>query len=325
MTSSPSYATTYHQSKSLSLLRRMLNNPYDVQSYALLWSIVANMVLNQECGDCTGFRINLSGLKHVIAFFGGTDALRTDNLRASIFVEGLSKTLTNQSDSFSRLSTPQHHAMLLQQFSTPSSTNNIRSLSMPEGLSIQYHAGELSPSTAFQIHAALHLIRRSYQRIRNASTLPKQDDGDETIKFQVESDLMGIIDYGVMTDIEYILCVGVLIKLAATPPVGVVRQELCACSKVPLLIKRLADIASIGCAQDTRIPLLWTCLVIMEMPMNIPPCFGLRISLLKHVMTHISVWVNWEHVRASLAKIYLDDGVEPIWKRCWEDILQQSQ
>lgn len=98
ITGSPSYATTYHQSKSLSLMGNMLQTPSNVQGYALLGCIIGNMALNQECRDWTSFNINLKGLRQVIAIHGGADALRNENLRASIIVEDISKTLVDQND-----------------------------------------------------------------------------------------------------------------------------------------------------------------------------------------------------------------------------------
>lgn len=149
--------------------------------------------------------------------------------------------------------------------------------------------------------------------------LSNRNDDDTKIKLQTESFPLRMVDCHSLTDIRFILCVGILIKPAAIPSLGKLRKDLCPGFKVFALVHKLREIAAAGSTQDARTALSWTSVAIMEMPINIPPGFGMRLSLLRFVMSQASVWADRNNNRHALARIYMNDDMETSWKSCWEE------
>lgn len=305
-----------HQNKSLSLIRTIIDQPKKLYDYSLFWTVVLNMVTNQESGDWVSFEINFRGLQQIIALLGGRDVLRCKNYRAYIFSEGMctaSRALTIEPPMESAISSATPPAQ--QQTLVKNIISSTRAVEISEGLLTLFQMKLIGNNIASCLSEAIQILRQSRQG-------EVQGTEAETQKYIMQSALLEYLEGRCLRFAEYTLCLGLLLKLVCTPPFGYTRRVLYTGQKAFLLVSTFRDMVMADMWEVLRAPVLWTCLAIMGMHVDAGLSFNVRLSLLQPTILEISNQQPlWRNIRGPLDRIYLDAELEILWSKTWEMIV----
>lgn len=305
-----------HQNKSYSFIASKLARQDRTVDPSLLSSIAAHLIMNQACGDWSSYETNLNGLNQIVVHMGGLETLRNTNRHAYDHVLGLQKMFVNYSTQVTSEARPlrrlimlrPYSAVLVGPFSLPSTT-------LPVELMSLIARGEMRHDVATCLGEAIALLGELRSSTSSNPTSASQ-------KSSVESALLDLLESRPLMFAEYILAVGLLVKLTVTLPSGEIRGALRADPIASWLVSEFAELAMTEDVAKLKAPVLWTCLVIMEMPFNVGPNLGIRISLLRRIVLEVSGQSIWRENRKMLARIYLDTEFEMLLSKCWEKILQ---
>lgn len=313
------YKILYHQNKSITLVQAMLRDNRKIQDDSVLHTVLGNILINQACDDWGSFAINFSGLNQVIALTGGFDALKHRNPHTYELFEGLKRALDDRALNYQEkpatvpaagTSVPSlrdHHA-LTQSSSRPSKTSQ-ELVTLPQ---------PVHDDVAGIIKQALQML----QGVRSPNMLLTADHTKQ--KNSIETILQNLVNERNLTLFEYSLCLGLLIKLASIMPFGEVRITRWTATRTLSLFSTFRKMCSAASTNECKGPILWTCLVILEMPLGASPRFSTRLSLLRDIMLCVSANLDWSEIRQMLSQIYLDSDLEIMWGRLWEKVLHQD-
>lgn len=206
----------------------------------------------------------------------------------------------------------QHMSTSVSQFSLP--------LGLPEKLVALSKTGDMCNDIAIRLGEAISFLGRA--RLTNTSVATC-----ETMQHQknmIESVLLYWLNNRNLMVAEYSLCLGLLIKLAITTPYGDTNPLLWTDSKAFSLISTFRNMVAGASVDDIEGPIMWTCLVILEMPLFASPGFSTRLALLQDIMLNASAQLQWTEIRCLLEQIYLDAELETVWSKLWAKVLHQN-
>lgn len=314
----PPYASLFHQQKSLSLLRQVLDDDENALRDSTIWTIIGNLELNRLCDDWVSLNINRKGLERVITLIGGMEALKKRNYRAYIFVTGFSNIVPREDTAAPGLGSE----VTVQAADNTASDRRIGlSEDGPDGISQLHQEEKLSEVCATTLVRSANLVRMSNSWVGDTLVGPDYDSL-ETEKPRVEQVLWDMLHDTNLNDVEYTLCLGMLVKLATSSPPGDILSELCAPLVATALFKQLRNFAGAGVTWHWYT--LWTCMVMMEMPLYLPPGLYKRLDLLRALVPLDRECPSWPEIRKGLAKYYIDDDTEAAWKVCWESLVEPA-
>lgn len=306
-----------HQSKSLNIISSHLGKPDKIQDCSLLWSVSAHLWTNQSWGDWASFEINLNGLDQIVSLLGGLTTLRCRYPLACDYVLGLHKVFDERNLRAEADSTRVKTSVVSQKPLSPSIRMQCSPTGkLPEELVSLLAQGKIRQNVATCLRDAIALLGRILPSNDWASIVSEEEN-----KPMVESALLDFLE-GPLMIAEYVLCVGLLIRLSVAPPFGDIRPGMWAGPLASSLVPEFRDIVMDADLESIRGPVLWTCLVIIEMPLNIHPSFSYRLFLLRDIVHQVSGHSSWSENRKMLARIYLDAGLEVLWSKCIDNVLR---
>lgn len=247
-TGDASCAILHHQSKALTLLQLRLSQPSSVLDEATLWTIVALLVLNQQLEDWVSFRVNMNGLRKVVALRGGMSTLATQNHRASSAVRNLESLYVSHQY-------PDTHALARQpplqehRFTKPQGL--LVSLPcLPAGFHHLANSHQLSSLAIARLEECIYWLREHRVTMKNAHT-------SNMHRAQLTMSLLELLRNSEIQDADLIMGVGMLAVLSAQAQDSDNQGQCLLRSAISELVVRLKSTAAAQSKRMVEEHLLW--------------------------------------------------------------------
>lgn len=305
----------HHLSRAYSLITDALGRLDRTQDYSLLWSINGLMIINSICRDWSSFETNLKGLNQVIAVLGGLETTMNANPIGCIGMLALQKSFATRSVHGDANIRPNKRSILRRSTSLMSAQSSLLpSVILPDELGSLVMQGEMRHDIAICLGEAILLLGR----LRSGTWF---EASPTSPKLSMELALLDLLEHRPLLFAEYTLCVGLLIYLVWQPPAVELRDGLWSDPIASWLIPEFAEVAKTTNLAKFKAPVLWTCMVIMELPVILGTTPGLRVPLFRDIVLEVSGQLTWRENRKTLARIYMDTKFDTLWGQCWEQIL----